>query len=438
MPHKIFKASTLGMFMGNLFEHYDSALFSLLSPFLASLFFPQQDPLTALILTFCIIPIGMVARPVGSLVFGYIGDLHGRKEALFIALSGMAVVTVCMGFIPTYEQAGLTASFLLALCRVLQNFFMAGETVGGAIYLIENTPEDRQDIISAFYNASTIAGILLASLGLTLLNAYQLTQEYWWILYLLGSATAICAGFLRTGASISSIFNRKTSPPFLVKAAANSFSKENLSKRSFIHHSLFICWQRRHAVIAIAVASGFSYSCYTVALVMMNGLIPIVSSITHHEMLHINTSLLVIDFFLLPLFGILAQRYSREKMMAAAGILTALIGIPLFSFLESSSLLMIISLRIAFVVIGVWFSAPFYSWAQTLVPSSERYTVISFAYAIGTQILGSPTAAISLWLFHQTGWIASAALYWICLGLLASYYIAITQTAHSEEMNKQT
>src|SRR5215208_4599886 len=102
MRSPISNLSKWSILLGNLFEHYDNALFSLLSPFLAPLFFPGQDPLTALILTYCIIPLGMIARPIGSLFFGYIGDTRGRKEALVLTLSGMAIVTTLMGFMPTY------------------------------------------------------------------------------------------------------------------------------------------------------------------------------------------------------------------------------------------------------------------------------------------------------------------------------------------------
>ena len=84
--------------LGNLFEHYDTALFGFLSPFLAPLIFPEKDPMTALILTYAIIPLGMVARPIGSLVFGYIGDVYGRRHALFLTLAGMSLISGCITF----------------------------------------------------------------------------------------------------------------------------------------------------------------------------------------------------------------------------------------------------------------------------------------------------------------------------------------------------
>src|SRR5262249_38651761 len=100
---------------GNFFEHYDTALFGFLSPFLAPLIFPEKDPMTALILTYAMLPLGMLARPFGSLVFGYLGDVYGRKYALFLTLSGMAFISCCTALSPTYNQVGILAPILFCL-----------------------------------------------------------------------------------------------------------------------------------------------------------------------------------------------------------------------------------------------------------------------------------------------------------------------------------
>ena len=105
--------------LGNLFEHYDTALFSFLSPFLAPLIFPQQDPITALILTYAIIPLGKLAKPIGAIIFGWIGDLYGRAYALYLSLTGMAIISAIIAFIP-----GL--SFTLGLAELAARNLMSG------------------------------------------------------------------------------------------------------------------------------------------------------------------------------------------------------------------------------------------------------------------------------------------------------------------------
>lgn len=411
----LFHRSKWSVLLGNLFEHYDAALFSLLSPFLASLFFSDQEPVTALISTYCLIPLGMIARPLGSLVFGYIGDKHGRKEALMLSLLGMALITGTMGFLPTYHQVGILAPILLSISRLFQNFFSAGETMGGAIYLMENSSESQKNFVSSLYSASTIAGILLASGGISLLCAFNLLEGYWRMLYFSGCLTAIFATYFRSNTLLKSIVMN-----FPANIPVKSIFKS--------------CWDERRALVAIAITSGFSYASYTLSLVLLNGFAPLVSSVSQAEMMHLNTFLLGLDFLLLPCFGLLANRFSREKMMIMAGVLALISSSPLFYLLQGASLLTVILIRVFFVLIGVWFSAPLHAWLQSLLPTSQRYTLISLGYALGSQLLGSPSAAVSLWLFQKTGWSISVGWYWMSLGILASYCVANQRTVQEENM----
>jgi MFS transporter, MHS family, proline/betaine transporter len=388
--------------LGNLFEHYDTALFGFLSPFLAPLIFPDQEPITALILTYAMIPLGMLARPLGSLVFGYIGDVYGRKQALFLTLAGMSLVSGAIALSPTYAQAGFLAPLIFCLGRFLQNFLASGETMGGAIFLLENTPEKRHDLLSGLYSASTIGGILLASAGVTLLSSH------WRLLYLFGCLTALFGALIRRQMDIPQTKSNYSNPVKVFLAC-------------------------RKPLGLIILSAGFGYANYAIALVLMNGFIPLVSSLTKEQVMSINTALLILDFCTLPLFGWLASKISREKMMLTASLLIAITGIPLFMLLKEASLAAVIGVRICFVLLGVAYFAPFHAWAQQLVPPAHRYAVISFGYAIGSQLLGGPTAALSLWFFKQTQMVASAAWFWAALALVNSLVFALMQPARRYE-----
>ena len=390
--------------LGNLFEHYDTALFGFLSPFLAPLIFPKQDPLTALILTYAMIPLGMLVRPIGSLVFGYIGDVYGRSYALFLTLAGMALVSGCIAFTPTYQSIGLLAPIIFCLGRVLQNFLAAGETMGGAIFLLENSPEKKRDFLSSLYNASTMGGHLLASLGVFLISQYANMNFGWRILYLCGCITALFGCLMR-----------RSQPPIQVINPQKNRLKE-------------IFWANRKPLLAILICSGFGTASYSLALVLMNGFIPLISTTTKAEIMKINTYLLLLDFCALPFFGWLAAKIGREKLMLAASLGGALCTIPLLLSLEGSSLITIIAIRIPFVLFGVAFFAPFHAWAASLVAPTHRYAVISLGYALGYQLLGSPTAAISLWCFQKTGHVASVGWYWMLLAFATSVVLMKTKS----------
>lgn len=393
-------------YFGNLFEHYDTALFGFLSSFLAPLIFPKEDPLTALILTYAMIPLGMLARPLGSIFFGYIGDLYGRRHALFLTLAGMGIVSACIAFSPTYAQVGLLAPLIFCVGRLLQNFFTGGESMGGAIFLLENAPEKRHDLLSGLYNASTIAGILAASAGVSLLSYTQRMDPGWRFLYLFGCLTALFGCVLRT--SKSPITVQEEAPTKIGHIALN-------------HLKTF--WTCRKPLVLIALCAGFSYSNYSIALVVLNGFVPLISPLTKTQMMALNTTLLVFDFVLLPFFGWLASKLSREKLMLGAALSVTLLAVPLFLLLNGASFLTVIWIRMAFVIFGVAFFAPFHAWAQQLVPSQHRYGVISFAYAMGSQALGGPAAAISLWCFKKTEIVSSVSWYLTVLAAASSLFI---------------
>ncbi len=405
------RAFQFTIFLGNFFEHYDTALFGFLSPFLAPLIFPQNDPITALIFTYAIIPISMVIRPIGALVFGYIGDVYGRGQALFISLVGMAILSGFIACMPPFQQIGVLAPVLFILARILQNFLAAGETMGGAVYLLDNAEGKDHDFLSSFYGASTIGGILLASFGVFLISHYNIVNPAWRFLYVCGFLTALFGCIIR-----------KT----------NCDLPQNIEARMPIKN---VFWNQKKALLAIILTSGFDSATYSVSVILMNGFIPLISTLTKAEVMKANTYLLFFDFCALPCFGYLAKKISREKLMLGAAICIILFAIPLFSSLKNASFLQMILVRLTLVTFGVAFCAPFHAWARTLIPAAHRYTIISFGYAIGNQLLGSPTAAISLFLYQKTGITSSIAWYWILLATTTT--ITLMYHNYTRKLNPQ-
>jgi MHS family proline/betaine transporter-like MFS transporter len=113
---------------------------------LGPLFFPDVDPLTALINTYGIFAAGYLMRPLGGVIFGRIGDLMGRKKALQLSIIMMAVPTVLVGMLPVYEQIGAFAAVLLVLLRLMQGISVGGELTGSMSYLVETAPANRRGL----------------------------------------------------------------------------------------------------------------------------------------------------------------------------------------------------------------------------------------------------------------------------------------------------
>jgi MHS family proline/betaine transporter-like MFS transporter len=401
------KCTIVTSFLGNFLEHYDYALFSLLAPFLAPLFFDQKEPIASLILTYAMLPLGFISRFFGSLFFGWVGDYLGRKTALCSSLTGMSIITMLMGFLPTYAQVGNLAPIGLALARVLQGFFASGETIGGAIFVLEHVEKRKRSWVSSLYDASSVLGMLTASF---ILFIYQcLSQEiHWRYLFWGGALTAVIALVLRI------------------------VGKEELKPKVKIEKAFSVFVQNRRVFIAIALAAGFSSCTYSLAFTLASGYIPLITSITKNQIIAINTYLLCFDMCMLPLFGYLATKIGREKQMMIGAIATAIVAIPCFYCFSVSYIPIVTIGRIVLVITGVIFSATYHSWAQECVAKSHRYRILSLAHAIGSQTIGVSTACISLWLYKVSGWVAAPAIYVICLALLASWAIFTNMRAYKK------
>ncbi|MCP5506858.1 MAG: MFS transporter [Chlamydiales bacterium] len=402
----------LSPLIGNLFENYDNALFALLSPYLAHLFFPEQDQTVALILTYAIIPISALAYPIGALFFGYIGDMHGKQHALFLTMSGMAAVTMAMAFLPTYASIGMAAPLLLSLGRMLQNFFASGETVGGALYLLEHTPEKQRNFLSSIFACSTVAGILVGSAAVGILANANMVETCWRYLFMFGGITALVGLYIRS---------------------QQEKEHDNTPKKITIIDNIKVLWQERRPLMQVIIVSGFSWACYFIALVVINGLIPLVTDITEAEAVSMNTSLVVLDFVLLPVFGYCATIWTREKVMLAATLVTVVAGMPLFLWLQDANLVTVMVIRSIFVMIGVGYCASYHAWARAQVPEHCRYSLLSFGYAMGGQLFGGPTAVITLWLYHATGKIWLASIWWIGVAILAAFALAFNKSVAAIE-----
>ncbi|KPK33585.1 MAG: hypothetical protein AMS24_00460 [Chlamydiae bacterium SM23_39] len=389
--------------LGNILDHYDNAIFGFLVPFIAPYFFPNFSTITALILTYSMLSLGLISRPIGSLFFGYIGDTLGRKKALFITILGMSITTFSIGLIPTYNKIGFFAPLLLATGKIIQGFFSSGETPGGAIFVLENCEENKKNFFSSLYQTSSILGIFLASLAISMFSSLKLIENYWRYLFFIAAITAFLAFFIRI----------KTEEP-------KEFTLNRSNKKEKPLKTIF---QNISIITPLLFIIGFSYSLYITAIILFNSYLPLITNITLTSSMNLNTHLLFFDIICLPLFGILMQKFKKEKMMISS-ILSMIIFTPfLFFNLKNGSLFQIIMIRTFFILIGASFSASIHSVIQEKIHPKMRYQIVALSFAIGSQAIGKPTAFISLWILKKTGLILSFYFYLLPISILALFSI---------------
>ncbi|NNM43319.1 MAG: MFS transporter [Chlamydiae bacterium] len=362
----------------NILEYYDQGLYSLTAALLFTQFFGNCNPFTALIILF--LPFEILAKPLGALFFGRIGDLKGRKKSFFLAILGMSLTTATIGFLPTYETIGIFSAASLVVLRILQKFCHSGNT-GGALLLLESPIASKRNFLSSLYGASGIFGFILASFATFILAHFSLLEKYWRVLFLLGSLGGLIIFFAKNLCE-ETLF-------IAAKKIQSSLSLWKDLKQNF------------SALFAVIFVCSFSYTTYSIPFVMMNGFAPQISALSHKEILHINTILLCIDMLLLPVFGLISYKIPKEKMMRSAAYVALFGAIPVFSLLANPSASTIFYVRFFVVVVGVWFSATYYIWVQERVPVSSRYTIISLGKSFGGAA-GSAATSISLWFYEYS------------------------------------
>ncbi|HLB53001.1 MAG TPA: MFS transporter, partial [Chlamydiales bacterium] len=157
---------------------------------------------------------------------------------------------------------------------------------------------------------------------------------------------------------------------------------------------------------------------YSLSFPLMCGYIPLVTSLSKETMMRLNTYLTLFDFFLLPFFGLIAQKFGKEKVMMLSSLLLGLLILPLFSSLgPATTLTQVVIMRFIVVILGLAFAAPYHAFALEQTPPQNRTTILCLGYTLGSQLIGAPTAAISLWLYQKTGWTGAPALYLLPIAL---------------------
>jgi len=178
--------------VGTAVEFYDFFLYATAAALVFNKdFFPTSNPLTGIFLGFLTYAVGFLVRPVGGIVFGHIGDKHGRRFALVLTLGLMGAATFCMGLLPTFSQVGVLAPVLLTLLRLIQGFALGGEWGGAVLLVAEHCPAQHRGFWTSLPQTGGPLGNLLSTAILALFSVIMSNEAFlgwgWRIPFLTGS-----------------------------------------------------------------------------------------------------------------------------------------------------------------------------------------------------------------------------------------------------------
>lgn len=396
----------LTILIGNVLDHFDTALYGFLAPLLAPLFFPDYDPVVQLILAYSLLATTLVTRPIGTFIFGVIARNYGPAHGLSYSLIGVAIATAGIGCLPTHASIGWLAPVGLILLRLLSGVFGAGEVIIAQLYILEGKSQQSALKASYLYQSSTVLGIILASGATSLVISLTPYSDIMWrVCFWLGGITGFISYFLRKLIRLQDDKKAAFFAPYRIS-------------------SLYALWHHRRNVLRIAMASVFSNITYVVPFIFMNSFAPLISFISLETMMAFNTILLILDMVMIPLCGRLILNYDPVKIMLTSSLILGVTILPLFHYLPGASLTYMTFVRFWIVLWGIIFLCPLNLWSKRLFDSPEQYLLVGMGHALGTATLGRMTPAICLWLWHATKMPTVPALYLALLILGTAYAIA--------------
>ncbi|MFJ8184847.1 MFS transporter [Streptomyces sp. NPDC096105] len=389
--------------VGTTIEFYDFYIYATAAVLVfPTLFFPSSDPTTALLSSFAVFGAAMVARPIGAVVFGHLGDRLGRKGTLVASLLTMGIATFLIGVLPTYAQAGWVATALLVLMRLAQGFALGGEWSGAALIATENAPKGKRALYGTFPQLGAPLGFIIGN-GLFLIIGVLLPSSagadpsqpseaflsWGWRLPFLFSAVMVAIGLWVRMRLVEAPVFAKTREAGLVRKLPLATVFRNHWKQLvlgtffmlatyvlFYLMTTFSLSYGRAAKDADVPGLGYGYS--TFVLMMIFGV------------------LFFAAFTLIS--GPLADRYGRRATLIAvtAGILVfGLVWVPLIGL---GTVGVVLWLVFGFTLMGMTFG-PMGALLPELFPTSVRYTGSGISYNVSS-ILGAavaPFIAVALW-----------------------------------------
>ncbi len=393
-----FRLRLVGM-IGNVMEWYDFAVYGYFAAIIGRLFFPSEDPVISLIASFGAFAAGFLVRPLGGILFGQIGDLVGRQRAMLLSVMAMAIPTVIMGLLPTYDMIGIAAPVLLVTLRLIQGLSVGGEYTSSLVFLVENAPPGRRSYSAVWGAWGASAGTLLGS-GVGFVTAFILLPEQleawgWRVPFLLGGAVAFAGYWLRHGLHTEELTGLSKTP----------------AKDIFTKHKMSIL---RVAMLNLATGVGF-YTIFVYAVSFLEQ----VNHFSDEQALRHNSIAMIVTLILMPIAAKLADRYGSKTILGFGFILLALCAIPLFYVMGQGIRWATIGCEIGLalplsIILGVIPAAN-----VELMPREIRCTGLAFSYNLSVGIFGGITPMVVTWL---TAYLKnpSAPGYWVATAAIVS------------------
>ena len=394
-----------------MLEWFDFAIYGYFATALGKVFFPASDPTLQTVASFGIFAIGYLARPIGSLILGPVGDLLGRRKMMIWSIMIMGVASFMVALLPSYAQVGAIAAYALLFLRMTQGFSIGGEYTGSMVYAAEASPQGKEGLMSGIAHAGALLGFFLGSL-IAALTAFVFGESAvndwaWRLPFLLGALVAIAGWKLRAHM-----------PETLETAIQHKLSfKELFALIALRLKEVAHGWR---VLVQIAALISFSNVLFYVQFVYF------VDYAAKHggSMQSANTVATAIQFVGIPLVvlgGWLADKIGRIKITWYATWAGAVLCIPAILASQFGGVvglaigqsLIVAPVMLLFGAQGILISR--------LVKPEQRCSVFAIGYSLAVALFAGTAPMVTAWLLEINAWAWGPAAYCFIYAIPAIY-----------------
>ncbi len=392
------RRSTILLTLSAAFEYYDFVIYALMAGYLGALFFPGDDPLVSQIQVFSVFALGYVIRPLGGMVLGVIGDLTNRKTIFIRSNFILAIATLTISVLPSYDQIGMIATIVLILLRIVQSLCFAAE-LPGAMSLIQSSSAKPARSFS-FVISGTALGTILATATLFWLESNFETSE------ILDFACRLPFIFGSLLCFVSILMRRKL-PEFPQVKAKN---------KSELINSIFP--QAKNIITCVLIISLPAY------LIIMNLFFPsFLPKLYGYPTIDVYIAITVSIFWAMvyaPIFAHVTSGISKVSLLKVTVVLGIILGLVInFLLLRAGFTNLLIALCIYQSIISSLLVTIFPLMAE-IFPSQVRFTLMAICYNVAYSIMAfAPALVISL----ASSWQTPFSL-WLLMILLSIFILA--------------
>jgi metabolite-proton symporter len=424
--HTSLPAVAASSLAGTAVEWYDFFLYGTAAALVFNkLFFPSADPFVGTMLALGTFTAGFVARPLGAVVLGHLGDKHGRKSTLVASLLLMGIATSLIAFIPPYTSIGIAAPLILLFLRLVQGFALGGEW-GGAVLLVSEYSDHstKRAFWASWPNVGPPLGNLMAAGVLAVLAAAMPQAEFlawgWRIAFGLSALLVIIGLVLR-------LYVQET-PLFL---ASQAKADADQAKQAKLPLAALFRGHWKEILIAAGSRMGENAGFYIYSLF----LITYVTEILKLDRQTGLTAVMIgqgVAIVAIPLLAVFADRIGRKPIMVGASVATAVWGFAFFALLDTRQPGLIILAAVGGLLIFAAYSSVIGAFFSELFPTKVRYSGTSVAYNVASLIAGSLSPIIALALYQAFGSGQAIALYLVVMGVIS--IVAVSFARETRDM----